>query len=116
MNYVWPAIAALSTLNTLLLLYMLARQSRRHSGQIDRLLLLGKSSSVGEAVSAYERLNRLERARAELEAQRERARPGVYVRGAEGEPGSDGTDVARKADPGRNWFGSRQPPKPRTEG
>jgi hypothetical protein len=70
---------------------------------VDRLLLLGKSSSPGEAIAAYERLNRIERARDELMAQAKRER----VRGAA--PASDG--VARKDLPGSTWFGFRRRPR-----
>lgn len=87
-------------------LLLMARMTRRNQVAIDRLLLLGRSSTVGEAIAAYERLNRVERARGELEAQL--ARRGERVKGATQQ---DGTDVARKEERGRGWFGYRRPPK-----
>lgn len=67
---------------------------------IDRLLILGKSSSPGEAVHAYEKLDRIERARGEIAAQLKRER----VKGAQ----AGGEEVARKPPGGRNWFGYRR--------
>lgn len=83
----------------LVLLAMLHRQAVVHQRSIDRLLLLGKSSSPGEAIAAYERLNRIERAREEIVAQRARVR------------GADQPEVARKEDPVARWFGFRRRPK-----
>lgn len=93
-----------------LLLFVLAlggfRERRDHRRQVDRLLLLGKSSSPGEAIAAIEKLDRLERAKHELMEQRVRAR----VRGA------DQPEVARNDSRSASWWGFKRRPKPRAEG
>lgn len=97
------ALLAIATLAALLRIH--GQHVSRATRQVERLLLLGKSGSTAEAIAAYERLNRIERAREEIEAQREREK----IRGAE-EPG--GTDVARKERGVRNWFGHRRAKRP----
>jgi hypothetical protein len=97
------ALGAIAVLELAVVAWLVALMNgmvRRHNLSVDRLLLLGRSSSVGEAISGYERLNRIEKARDELMEQRARPAP------AEG-------DVARKDQRGPNWFGlRRRPPKP----
>jgi hypothetical protein len=100
------AACAAELLVVLVLLWMNHRSRVDAIRSIDRLLLLGKSSTPGEAIAAYEKLARLERARhgvEELVAQR-RAR----VRGAD-QPEAPG--VASKEPEGRSWFGFRRRPK-----
>lgn len=79
----------------LALIWALFAGWRMHVRSIDRLLLLGKSTTPGEAIAAYERLNRIERIRGateELMAQRRRG---------------EAADVARK-DPSARWWGLRK--------
>jgi len=94
------AVAAVEFLVIFALLWMLHRARVDAVRSIDRLLLLGKSSSPGEAIAAYERLNRIERARDEVMAQRK-----------------VGTEVAQNEKRERNWFGfARRPKMPPTTG
>lgn len=97
------AIAAAELLVILALIWALHRAHVAHVRSIDRLLLLGKSSTPGEAIAAYERLNRIEAIRGaseELVAQRAR------VRGADQPPVDD---VARNGERSSRWFLRRRP-------
>jgi hypothetical protein len=81
------------------------REIKAFIAQIDRVLLLGKSSTVGEGIAAFERMSRIERAREEAlqqaaEAEREKVRAGM-------DPGK----VAENPTPGRNWLLRHRPPR-----
>lgn len=111
-EHVLAALNAAQLVVILALIWAGHRARVDHGRAIDRLLLLGKSSSPGEAIAAYERMNRVERARDEVMAQR--ALGAGRVRGAD--QGS-AESVAPKASRGTNWFGFRKPrPAPSTGG
>jgi hypothetical protein len=93
----WTLACASFVLN--LLQFWEARSSRRdHQRSIDRLLILGKSNSPGEAVASYERFDRIERAHVQLMEQR-----GAKARGAD-----QGDDVARDRARMASWWGFRR--------
>jgi hypothetical protein len=92
---VLAAVAAGEFIIILALLRMLHGARRDAIRSVDRLLLLGKSSTPGEAIASYERLNRIESIRGgieELLEQRRRSRD----------------SVARKEPDGARWFGMRR--------
>lgn len=90
---VLAGVAAAQLVTILALLWMLHRTRVDGTRSVDRLLLLGKSSTPGEAIAAYERLNRMEEARAALLDQVKLAKI----------PGAD--SVAQKGPRVPNWFG-----------
>lgn len=95
-EHLFLGLLALHQVSFWLLAYYTHRARVDAIRSIDRLLLLGKSATPGEAIAAYERLSKLERIRGatdELVAQRKR-----------------GDDVARKEPRGPNWFGLRRRP------